>query len=112
MIAPIKPPIRIPRRLRENVFRVCQFGPFRSLASSYYRRVARVCARQLMENTGVKEVYLRGGVLKAFAPGMSDVDFTAVVDDACHLSSAPHIREIQSSYHRLRRHHLVPGELL
>ena len=73
--------MRVPTNFRVLVDRVCRHTPLGRAGTWLYWRAAEAAAAKLSALPGVVSVRLRGGMLRGCRPGISDLDFTVLLND-------------------------------
>jgi len=102
----------VPIGLRALAFSLSKNRPLKRLSKECYTQAAKLVAKQVHDNSQVKAVFLRGGALKEPVPGVSDLDFTAILRNS--MSSSETLSLI-NKWHRLYilKRALVPlGEVV
>lgn len=104
--------MNIPPGFRYWVAQRTGAGMARALATGYYDRCAERVLSMFDSRGFVREATVRGGYLERLQPGISDIDFTVIVEDARASRMASRLLELGTPYDRLRKTFKVPGEVV
>ena len=102
----------VPILLRSACLKASRFAPVKTMGEFVYEQVAERFASQMIGVRGVSEVRWRGGAIDHCVPGVSDLDFTVILDEMDESSEIGACSEITAKYQRLKRVAPMLGELL
>ncbi len=103
--------MRVPTNFRVLVDRVCRHTPLGRAGTWLYWRAAEAAAAKLSALPGVVSVRLRGGMLRGCRPGISDLDFTVLLNDGDEAGETRDCRRVLGAFRNLKRALPMLGEL-
>jgi hypothetical protein len=99
----------VPISVRDLAYRVLRQPPLATWAHAAQLAAARICAQELQAAVPDAEVFLRGGLMREFAAGVSDIDLLLEVDTA--KTRAAQVCALRQRYRQLKRVHWMLGEV-